>query len=364
MSSAATISDVARTAGVSVGTVSRVINGYTNITPENLEKVQNAIAALGYRKSHGTGPLVRRRSGSLIRTGNIGVLYTEMGPGWANHPLSAAYAQGIEEACLARGYHALSEILLDPQTLPRCLRERKVDGLLVKATRKYPDILRDLPPDFPVVGLSFTDPTSPVAKVAPDNRGAGFIVAEYLWKKGHRRIAFFSTDSLHPMFVARFQGYEEFMRIQDAFDPGRALVGGRPVVKNSPETTPPDVEQELDALLACPPSERPTAIVTANDWIAKGLYAALARRGLRVPDDVSVVGFDNSEPLCDLMAPPLTSYAIPFTAAARTATLALIDRIEKPGQRHEPGIQLVSGALVERQSVRPLPPVATPPLHP
>src|ERR1700761_6370834 len=106
-SNSVTIADVARAAGVSVGTVSRVLNGYTNITPDNLQKVQAAISELDYKKCQSAGLLVSRKNGSRARTGNIGMVYTELKSQWVNHPLIAAYTLGVEEACYQRGFHAL-----------------------------------------------------------------------------------------------------------------------------------------------------------------------------------------------------------------------------------------------------------------
>lgn len=106
----------------------------------------------------------------------------------------------------------------------------------------------------------------------------------------------------------------------------------------------------LDTLLALPSDRRPTAILTANDWMARGLYNALAARGLHVPDDMVVAGFDNAELLCEAMTPPLTSFDMDFTAVARTAAMELFDMIATPAERRDPAVHLVRGRLVIRHS--------------
>ena len=133
-----TITDVARAAGVSVGTVSRVLNGFTNITQTNFDRVQQAIKELGYEKCRSAEQLVSRRNGSRVRTGNIGMVFTEMGSDWASHPMVAAYSMGVERACEEKGFHALIEFSDGRGGLPRCIRENKVDGLLVKTLLDSP----------------------------------------------------------------------------------------------------------------------------------------------------------------------------------------------------------------------------------
>ncbi|AHF92843.1 alanine racemase [Opitutaceae bacterium TAV5] len=349
-----TVQDVARNAGVSVGTVSRVLNGATNIAPENLKKVQVAIEELGYQKNHSAGLLASRRVGSVSRTGNIGMVYTEAGPSWNNHPLVAAYTLGVEQACQEKGFHSLIELSGDDKTMPRCVRERKVDGLLIRCTRADPEFLKTERLDIPVVFVGLNNPAVHFPQVAPDNQGAGWMMADYLWQKGHRRIAFLCTDALHPFFIARLHGYESYLRQRQAFVPGLVTMNvlHRPGDRTRPESVPPNMVSLLDPLLALPTEQRPTAILTANDWMARGLYDALAARGLTVPADMAVAGFDNMEPLCEAMIPPLTSFDLDFTAVARAAAMELFDMITVPSARRDPAVHLVRGRLVERASVR------------
>src|SRR5690606_34716171 len=131
--------------------------------------------------------------------------------------------------------------------------------------------------------------------------GAGWVVADHLWQKGHRRIAFLCVDALHPMFITRLHGYESYLRIKQAYDPALVLMESLVFNPSAPEETPPDMTAILDRLLAATHGAEPTAIITANDWMARGLYTALARRGLQVPQDISVAGFDNIGMLCSAM---------------------------------------------------------------
>jgi len=347
-----TVIDVARAAGVSVGTVSRVINGHSNISRANVERVQKAIGELGYEKCRSAEQLVSRRNGSRAQTGNIGMVYAEMGNDWASHPLVAAYSMGVEKACQEKGFHALIEFSGDSRVLPRCVRENKVDGLLVKATRKLPEYIANLPKDLPVVGVGYNDPAAEIQQVAPDNRGAGWKVADYLWSLGHRRIGFVSAEPGHPMFLARLQGYEAFLRAQGCFDPAICWLGDSDREGQAPETEPPAMQDAVSALLTAP-GELVTAIIVANDWMARSVYSSLAKAGLRIPEDVSVVGFDNEPAVCTSLVPALTSYAVPFGDVAYAAALKVLERIQHPSELWDHSLHLIRGRIVDRASVMP-----------
>ncbi len=251
VSNSITIADVARRAGVSVGTVSRVLNGYTNISPLNFRRSRPPIAELDYKKCQSAGLLVSRKNGSPRPYGNIGIVYTEIKSQWVSHPLIASYTLGVEEGP-ARSAD-FTPWLNWPRTrgaIPRCVREGKVDGLLIKVSREVPAFVQDLPENFPMVGVSFNDPSVPFFQVAPDNTGAGWVVADSLWQRGHRRIAFVCAQEDHPMFVARLQGYEAFLRSRGAFVPERvAIKPFAATVSGVPEETPPDMGWALEQLL-------------------------------------------------------------------------------------------------------------------
>ena len=328
------------------------MNGFTNVAPENVERVQKAAEALGYQKCEAAGLLRSRRKGSSVRSGNIGVVFSGMTGGWANQPMFVAYAGGIEQSCQEMGFHALIEFCEDGVTVPRCVRERKVDGILVKTTRGLPEFLKKIPSNLPVVSFGFNDPSASIFQVSIDNQGAGWMVADYLWQKGHRRIGFLSTDLSHPVFNARLHGYQNFLLSKGAFDP--ALVAGIASAKVPlrPDEVPPNMTGLLEHILSQGTAAMPTALVAENDWLACGLYSALAEKGIRVPQDISVVGFDNSEMLCNSMIPPLTTFAAPFAAVARTAAEELMNRIGHPERARDNAIQLLRGNIVERDSVR------------
>lgn len=341
------IKDVAKLAGVSVGTVSRVINGGEGVAGSRIAAVKAAIAELGYQKNSVAQMLAGRRGGSRLATGNIGVWMPEMGNDWIANQVYSNYLGGIESVCARRGYHVLIEHG-GTTNYPRCVHDGKVDGLIVKAINVIPEVLYELGGELPVVGLSMFDRRLPLPQVTTDNRLAGEEVCRYLWNKGHRRIAFASTNRCHQMFFDRRVGYEYFLSQHDAYDSKLdcALMLSD---QNQPEENFPDMSPIVDMLFAN--LRPPTAIIAANDWMAAGLYEALFARNLRIPEDVSLVGFDHLPQLC--LRPRLTSFAVPMYEMGRVAAELLLDRIAAGSLSTGavPEFRMVTGQIVEHGSV-------------
>lgn len=197
-----TIGEVAKPASVSVGTVSRVLNSHENITADNTSKGCEVVTSPDYERNRSAEMLVSHHQGSRISTGTIGLAFTNMGGTWVDHPLVAHYTLGTEQAGREKGFHARVELCGLGETLPRCVRDGKVDGFLVKTTRAVPEFMAQMPVNFPAVSIGFNDPNSPTRQVAPDDRGAGWAATEYLWQLDHRWIAFICGDVLYPMMRA------------------------------------------------------------------------------------------------------------------------------------------------------------------
>ncbi len=343
------IKDVAKMAGVSVGTVSRVINGFENIAPERIDAVREAIRVLGYRKNSAAQLLAGQRGGSRLRTGNIGLWMAEMGNEWSSNSVYINYLSGIEEVCAQRGCHLLLEHTSAVDEIPRCVREGKVDGLIVKALNAIPPVLVELSRQLPVIGLSMLEREIPIAQVTTDNHQAGAEVCRFLWERGHRRIGFILMNH-HRMFLARLQGYEEFLRSRDAFD-ADLIWSTRPGTDSSrPEKEFPDMSGAADHLMSL--REPPTAVIAANDWMAAGLYMALEKRGVRIPEDLSVIGFDHLANL--FLRPRLTSYETPMRGMGAAAAEWIIDLIEHGMTLEGPVFRMVRGEIAVHNSVADL----------
>ncbi len=347
---APTIKDVAQKSGVSLGTASHALSGKAFVQPETLEKVLAAAKSLGYQKNHSAQLLVSRKGTSQARTGNIGLLFAEMGEDWSDHPLASAFFFGVEAALRNTGFHPLVEYLGGRAEMPRAVREGKVDGLVVKLTRPDKNFFEFLPRDLPVVAIGPAVQRFPVSQVSSHDEAAGTSMTQHLWEKGHRRIAFVSMESSHPMFLLRYLGYESFLRNAKAFDPDLVWMSESRSSGDEPQETPPDLTPVVERFISL--KKKPTAILAANDWMAAGLYRALKAAGLRIPEDVSVVGFDNMAGLCGAMDPPLTSFQIPFVQLAKRAAEILLTLIEDPEKIRTPSLELLYGTLVERKSVK------------
>ncbi|MBL8992569.1 MAG: LacI family DNA-binding transcriptional regulator, partial [Spirochaetia bacterium] len=319
-----TIKDVAKKSGVSLGTASNVLSGKVFVQEGTAEKVRRAATELGYQKNHSAALLVSRKGTSSTRTGNIGLVFTEMATPWSEHPLASAYFIGVESACRETDFQPLVEFLGGSDAVPRCVRDGRVDGLVVKFTRAGEKFFLGLPKDLPVVAVGPSGLKVPVHQVSANDEAGGFSVAEYLWSKGHRRIGFVSTDAAHPMFQLREAGFERFLKNVSAWDPKIVWKEEKSSDATLPENAPPILDEAVVKLFST--AEKPTALVAANDWIAAGLYRALKKAGLRVGEDVSVVGFDNTANLCVALEPALTSFQIPFASLAGRAAEILLER--------------------------------------
>ena len=346
-----TVRDVARQAGVSAATVSRVINGVTTVDPEMYVRTMKAIEDQHYMPPtpawfRADEPGVR---GSRRRTGNIGAIFFDFPQPFHGRQFYVDYSRGMETACAARGYHPVVETISadSGSQLPRCVAEGKVDGILLSLVHCVPAFAGELSRLFPVVLLNAYVPTLAVDQVLADDCGAGVRVVEYLIELGHRRIAFVSRSKTHPWFIPRRRGYVEAMTSHGLFDPSLLI-----------EMTVTDWSDPLDpfadAIVAIEP--RATAVIFSDDHLASMCYRLLKDRGLRIGSDISVISFNNDLGRCESLDPPMASFAVPFGEVAELAAAVLIGRIEG-GQRTEDQmqrVQLLPGEIVHRPSVSKL----------
>lgn len=333
------MTDVARLAGVSQATVSLVLNnaGGVRVNAETRERVLQAAEALQYR--------VWRRtpvgSGSIKI---IGFLIDDI----AARLLTVASIEAAREAAWAAGcvlvvipIHGQSD--LEQAAIELLLGQRLV-GVIYGAfyTRQV-----DLPKPLrttPVVLLNCFSSDPNLLALVPDHEAGAYAATTHLIALGHRRIAYINGSSTMLASSQRLRGYQ------------RALVDhGLPL----DQTLVADGEwslstaQKLTADLLKRP-QRPTAIFCASDRMAIGTYEALIGAGLKIPDDMSVVGFDN-DPVAQHLSPSLTTIYVPHEEMGRNAVAYLLERYEgrQPAQLN--GIASLPCPLIERQSAVPLP---------
>ena len=314
---AARLSDVAARAGVSVKTVSNVVNGYEHVRPETRARVQAALDELGYRPNLSARSLRQGRSGLVA----LAVPALDV-------PYFAELASSVVAAATELGW----TVLVD-QTDGEADRERDVaaglsghliDGLILSPVALGAADLRRSERDVPLVLIGERISDGAIDHVAVDNVAASRTATEHLLSLGRTRVAalgFQAADHAHSGVAAlRRQGYVAAL--------GAAGLAADPAW--TPEIssyTRAEGAAATEALLAG--AERPDAIFAFNDELALGALHVLARHGLRVPDDVAVVGFDDIED-GRYANPPLSTVSPDKAALAREAVQLLQRRIAEP----------------------------------
>ncbi len=315
-----TIRDVARAANVSTSTVSHVINETRYVSPATRERVLAAMKELNYQHNRLASSLRNRK------TQAIGVLV----PNSAN-PYFAEILTGIEAACYERDYHIiLGNANDDPQreqSYLEVLLSRQVDGILLISTGSFDSSIRLLSENkTPTVMVDRSTELATVDEIFTDNRAGGLQATNHLISLGHRRIGCVTGPSFLTPSAARVQGYREaFAEAQLPLCEDWVVVG------DFQHRGGYDATRQLLAL-----DEPPTAIFACNDLMAVGVMAAIQAFGLRVPEDISVIGYDDI-PLASYANPRLTTVSQPARELGQLAVERLLERLQDPDApaRHE-----------------------------
>jgi len=333
-----TIADVATKAGVSVATVSKVINARYGVAPATQAKVQAVIDALGYESS-----LVARSLRSR-RTNVIGILLADL------EPFSAELLKGAGAAIRARDYelivysgsgHGRDNSGWERRYVSR-LGGTLTDGLILVT----PTVV-DVNDAVPIVAVDPHTGPSSLPSVHGDNLAGAIAATEHLISLGHHRIGFLAGRPDLESARQREQGYRDALAAAGIpLDPDLIRVGDYELDLS---------EEPARQLLTL--ADRPTAIFAANDLSAIQTLHVARSLGLAIPDDVSVIGFDNI-PESALMAPPLSTIDQSIQEMGRQAVELLIGLIE--GTAEHPGQITLPTRLVVRQSTGPAPSASAP----
>ncbi|WP_342076927.1 LacI family DNA-binding transcriptional regulator [Yoonia sp. SS1-5] len=348
----ATIYDVARASGVSPKTVSRVINGDGAVKASTKEAVEKAIAVLGYVPSTAARAMRSNKSGLVgLITGAISLSH------------SRAEVSGLPDLFIVQGIQKAMEtsgktlLIADtggqsdrvPQLI-RTFEEHRVEGIIYVADhhRKV-----SLPPVSKstklVLANCYDDAGSPA--ILPNDYQGQLTLVNSLIAKGHRRIAYLSLNARLEATKLRTKGYQDALAAAGIkFDP--ALL-----IPADIDTADPDTEVQLlwdaiDRILSLP--EPPTVICFGNDRMAMRAYGILRSRGLSLPDDLSVAGYDNHRLITETLYPTLMSAELPYAAIGIRATELLLAMIS--GTTAEPTTPiLIGGPVTAGNSVKDLP---------
>lgn len=333
----ATIKEVSQRARVSMATVSRVLNGTVPVSADARARVMAAVKELGYQ------PNVFARSLATNRSGGIGVIINEI-----SSPFYATIVQGIEEVIEAKGMHLMvssghAKEALEHEAV-EFLRQRRSDALILhlEATSDY-DILRWAQGDTPIVIVGRYVAELADRCVYLDNVAGGYLATKHLIDHGHERIAHITGWMAIKDARERLEGYRQALDEANLPFDEALVVEGNFVEEGGQLGMKRLLERKLDF----------TALVAANDQTAAGALQTLRAYGLRVPEDISLIGYDDVL-LARYLYPALTTIRQPLAemgqAAARLALAALgADDTKEVTRKFDP-------VLVARESVsRPRP---------
>lgn len=335
--SKATINHVAQRAGVSIKTVSRVVNNEPNVSPATREKVLKAVEELAYQPN----PSARSLAGK--RTFVLGLLY--------DNP-SANYVIDVQNGALAASRAQGYDLLIHPcdhrsptliQEVTGLLDQSRVDGLILTPPLSDLSALLELlvASKLPFVRIAPAVDKHLSPYVATNDRDAAYQMTQQLLALGHQRIGFICGHPDHQAVAGRYQGYSAALR-----DHGMEVQEGYVVQGyNSFESG----EQAARKLLALTP--RPTAIFAANDDMAAGTMMVAHQLGLNIPNDISVAGFDDT-PVAHQIWPSLTTVRQPIQTMAQTAAELLLTQVQ--GKKLPSADTELESSLILRDSTGPM----------
>ncbi|UXY13478.1 ribose operon transcriptional repressor RbsR [Kosakonia sp. ML.JS2a] len=306
--------DVARLAGVSTSTVSHVINNDRFVSDAIREKVDAAIKTLNY------APSALARSLKINQTRTIGMLITA-----STNPFYSELVRGVERSCFERGYSlVLCNTEGDEQRMNRnleTLMQKRVDGLLLLCTETHQpsqEIMHRYP-SIPTVMMDWAPFDGDSDLIQDNSLFGGDMATQYLIDKGYTRIACITGPLDKTPARLRLEGYREAMvragltiREGDEIESDFEFGGGF---------------EAMQSLLAM--NARPQAVFIGNDAMAVGAYQALYQAGLKIPEDMAIVGYDDIE-LARYMTPPLTTIHQPKDELGELAIDVLIHRMAEP----------------------------------
>lgn len=332
-----TIKDVALHAQVSVATVSHVVNETRFVSEATRLRVQQAIAELRYV------PSALARSLKSNRTHTVGMMIPNN-----SNPYFAEIIRGIEDTCYGAGFNVIlcnsDDDPLKQSTYVRLLSEKQVDGLIVLSSGsdvELLDTLRAATMPQVVVDREIDDLAADLVEV--NHEAGGFLATQHLLQLGHRRIACIAGPQTLSSARQRVQGYQRALHEAGLMVDDQLL--------RSADFTSAGGHAAMTALLdAASPAERPSAVFASNDLMAIGAICAAAARGLSIPKDLSVIGFDDIA-LAAFSNPPLSSIAQPKHQTGELAAKLLLQRIAQPGRELQRAI--LQPSLVTRQSTGP-----------
>lgn len=331
----ASIKDIAKACGVSVATVSKALNGHNDISQATKEKIRQAAQQMGYM------PNSAARALKTNRTYNLGVLFVDEAQSGLTNEFFAAVLDSVKRSAEAKGYditfinHNIGRG--HSSYLEHC-RYRGVDGVIAACVQfDDPEVVELAYSNLPLVTVDHVFNNR--SAVLSDNVEGIHKLVDQLAALGHERIAYIHGESHSAVTQKRLTGFYRACAAHGIAVPDEYIINGSyRDAFGSGEAT--------HRLLSLP--KRPTAILYPDDFAAIGGVQAIREAGLRIPDDVSIAGYDGNL-LAQLMSPTLTTYAQDTEAMGKAAAELLIEEIESP-RTMLPEQRLVAGKYLPGQS--------------
>jgi LacI family transcriptional regulator len=329
-----TIKDVAKYANVSIATVSRIVNGLPGYSEDTKKKVQEAIEALGYQPNAIARGLINKR------TQTIGVLFPEV-----SGMLSSEVLEGVESAAHDGGFSVIvcNTTSSGKRTVKylRLLQEKRVDGIIFASEdvkEEYYKIFQEMKVPVVLVSTASSNYDLPFVRVN-DFKGA-FHATEYLIKKGHKQIGMIGGSKSDPIAgIPRMNGFKEALQKHNlAFSENHLTTNEGYRFQNGKESLPVLLKQ----------LPHMTALFAASDEMAIGAMSAAHQLGIKVPEELSIIGYDNLK-IAEMCYPALTTVSQPLKDMGQTAGQILVKLIK--GEEKEAESRYMPFTIVERQSV-------------
>ncbi|MDE1349409.1 substrate-binding domain-containing protein [Vibrio aestuarianus] len=332
----ATMKDIARLAGVSTSTVSHVINKSRFVSEDIAERVNKAAQDLNY------APSALARSLKMNRTRTIGMLVTT-----STNPFFGEVVKGVERSCYHKGYNLiLCNTEGDNERMKasiNTLLQKRVDGLLLMCSTLEGERIEvfDRYPDIPVVVMDWGPMLFASDKIQDNSLSGGYIATNYLIECGHKEIGCITGPLIRHQAQMRYEGYKRAV-----------LEAGLEI--NPQWIVESDFECEggyeaFNRMLEKGPL--PSSIFVSNDMMAMGVLNAANEKGIRIPEDVSIMGYDDIH-IARFMSPALTTVHQPKYRLGKVAVETLLKKLEK--ETLEPQVVQLDPTLVVRKSVKHL----------
>lgn len=310
-----TIRDVARRAGVSAGTVSNVLNRPSYVSDETRRRVQDAIDELGFV------PRTQARQYRPGRVRTLGMVVVDLGPFFVDLA-QAADAKARELGCSMVMATSGGDTVLEERNLDVLVQQRVQGVLITPVDENNPRLEAMLDRGVPVVFLDRTPTIDKCCSVANDDLVGGRLAGRHLVERGHRSFLYVGDPDARPQMAARLAGFTE------------ATAGCRVDILRESDWCPGKGREAGRAIAGLDPRTRPTAVFAANDSLAIGLVRELVACGVRVPQDIAVVGYDDIEWAASATV-PLTTVRQQRAQLGSTAVRLVMAEMTQPGHVHE-----------------------------